>query len=114
MKLKSVTTIHSTDPGKIDPSAKKKSARELFEQIKDGDYTGLQIESESNNDWSKSICFFDEAGRYIDYTRCYDFFDDSELQIYPSYQYFENYLLDENKGSKIERYSPKDYKLTIN
>ena len=84
-----------------------KTAKQYYARFINKNFTGL-IRGSGSCSRHHQIDEYRETGskRIIEYTQYEDDFD--EVMIYPNYQYMENYILGDNTGSRIDRFSLSD------
>ena len=78
-----------------------KTAKELYQQLRTGDKTGLDFSDSYGNTYMTGAGYYEiETGRYIDITIYYDEPAENTLEIFRDYGHAEKYILSDFKRHK--------------
>ena len=89
-----------------------KTAKQYYDQVRRTEIRnyldGLSMSCTFKSNGTTSRLYSEEGtNRWIDITEVYNDYSPYSLtvQIFPSYTYYENYCIEENKGSRIETFT---------
>ena len=85
---------------------RKTTAKQYYNQLEAFDLRGLSLNGRMSNTYSRSSDYFEiGTSRFICETVYFDNPEENTVEIYPTYEYYQNNVIGANKGTKIETFT---------